>query len=174
MCIRDRSEDRLLGSHNANGFIPGEAAAALLVGAASGGPEFVCTGLGLGEEPMPCNNAGVLGLGLAGAIQAALGEAGLGMHELDFRISDAAGEQRSFREAALAMLRTMRQRRESCELWHPAESVGAVGAAGGLVSVVVAKQAIEAGYAPGRSVLVHCENETGMRAALVFRGGLDE
>ena len=47
--------DRLLTGRNSDGFIPGEAGAAVLVGRAgrAAGPEFVCLGIGFGREPAP-------------------------------------------------------------------------------------------------------------------------
>ncbi len=45
-------KDRLLTSQNSNGFIPGEAGAAVLIGRPQGsqGAELLCLGLGAGEE----------------------------------------------------------------------------------------------------------------------------
>ena len=47
--------------------------------------------------------------GLATAIKGALADAGCEMHDMDYRITDLSGEQYYFKEAALALSRTLRQ-----------------------------------------------------------------
>ncbi len=123
---------RLLTATNSNGFMPGEGAGALLVGRPNGGAELLCAGLGFGverahidsEEPLRAD-------GLTAAFKQALADAGCALNELDFRITDVSGEQFYFKEAALALSRTMRQRREEFDFWHPAECIGEAGAAAG-------------------------------------------
>ena len=124
-------EDRLLTARNSNGFMPGEGAGALLVGAGAGqGGELVCTGIGFGREAAHIDNGEPLRAeGLSLAIKAALVDAGCAMHDMDFRITDLSGEQYYFKEAALALSRTLRQRKEEFDLWHPAECTGEQGAA---------------------------------------------
>jgi 3-oxoacyl-[acyl-carrier-protein] synthase-1 len=42
------------------------------------------------------------------------------MHDFDYRIADISGEQYYFKEAALALARTLRRRKPEFDLWHPA------------------------------------------------------
>lgn len=164
----DRGQ-RLLAPFNSNGFIAGEAAGALWVGAGGGGSGLQCLGIGFGAEPAHLDSGLPLrGDGLAAAFKDALRQAGREVHELDYRIADLSGEQYYFKEAALALLRTMRQRRETFDLWHPAECVGEVGAAAGAVMLSVAAAAARKGYAPGPDLLAHWSNDAGQRAAAVL------
>src|SRR4029079_3562421 len=92
--------DRLLTQRNPNGFVPGEAAGALLLGAPNAGTnELVCTGIGFGLEPAPiASEKPVRAEGLTQAIKATLLDANCQMHDIDFRITDASGEQYYFKE----------------------------------------------------------------------------
>jgi len=162
--------DRLLTPRNSNGFIPGEAAGALLVGAPSGrAAELLCTGIGFGHEPAPVGSEAPLRAdGLAQAFRSALAEAGREIHQMDFRIADLSGEHYYFKEAALAVNRTLHRRKESFDLWHPAECTGEVGAAAGATIVTAALAACEKRYAEGRHILAHMANDDGPRAALTL------
>lgn len=162
---------RLLGRGNSNGFMPGEAAGALLVEAAtSDSGALRCTGIGFGHETAGIDSGEPLrGGGLSQAAKAALREAGCAMHEMDFRIGDTAGESYYFKEADLAVSRTMRVLREEFDLWHPAECIGEVGAAAGIAGIALAQAACAEGYAPGPNILLHAGNDAGPRAALVLR-----
>jgi 3-oxoacyl-[acyl-carrier-protein] synthase-1 len=157
---------RLLTAKNSNGFIPGEAGAAVLLGPATSG--LLVKGIGLGvekahiesEEPLRAD-------GLTAAIKAALSHAALGLADLDFRITDANGEQYLFKEASLALSRILRKRKEEFDIWHPAECTGEVGAASLPVMLAVAEAACRKGYALGRKILCHCGNDDGRRAAVI-------
>jgi 3-oxoacyl-[acyl-carrier-protein] synthase-1 len=161
-------EDRLLTARNSNGFMPGEAAGALLVGAPQGrAGELVCTGIGFGREAAHIDSGEPLrGEGLARAIKASLTEAGCQMHDMDFRITDNSGEQYYFKEAALALSRTLRQRKEEFDIWHPAECTGEAGAASGIAVIATAQAACNKGYTKGPNVLAHWANDGGQRAAM--------
>jgi 3-oxoacyl-[acyl-carrier-protein] synthase-1 len=166
-----QEQRRLLADGNSNGFIPGEAAGALIVAKPSRTESNVsCIGLGFGEERAPIDSEEPLrGDGLATAIKTALGEAGCGMHELDFRIADITGEQYYFKEASLAMSRTLRQRKTEFDIWHPTDCVGEIGAAIGAVALAVALAAFRKGYAPGPAAIFHSGNDAGQRAAVILR-----
>ena len=168
--LRDFEErERLLTARNSNGFIPGEAAAAVLVGPPSAAG-LVVHGIGLTRESAYLDSEIPLRAdGLTAAIQSALSDAQCVLHDLDFRISDISGEQYYFKEAALALSRTLRQRKESFDIWHPAECVGEVGAAIGPIMLAVADSACRQSYAAGPGILFHGANDTGERLALVAR-----
>lgn len=170
-------EGRLLSERNSNGFIPGEGAGALLVSAAgaSGADRsgaaagFVCNGVGFAQEPATIQSEEPLRAeGLRQAIVAALGEAGLAMHDIDYRVTDVSGEHYYFKEAALALSRTLRQRKEEFDLWHPAECTGEAGAAAGINVIALAQAAAAKGYAKGPRVMAHWANDGGQRCAAVF------
>lgn len=161
---------RLLTNTNSDGFVPGEAASAVLVGRPAAGPGLRIEGLGFAIEAAHVD-AGEpqRGEGLSRAVGAALSDAQCGMHDLDFRITDISGEQYYFKEAALAFSRTLRQRKEQFDLWHPAECIGETGSAIGPATLAVADAACRKGYAVGPGILVHASNDAGQRAAIVTR-----
>ena len=168
-------EDRLLTPRNSNGFMPGEGAGALLVGADKNqSGELVCTGIGFGREAAHIDSGEPLRAeGLSRAIKAALADTGCAMHDMDFRITDLSGEQYYFKEAALALSRTLRQRKEEFDIWHPAECTGEQGATAGLTVVALADAACRKGFTKGPNVLAHMASDAGHRAALSlqFSGG---
>ncbi|NVN91646.1 MAG: hypothetical protein HXX11_13725 [Desulfuromonadales bacterium] len=164
--------ERLLTSKNSNGFIPGEAAAAVLVHPVmSVNTGLLCTGLGFGTEAavVEANDTPLRADGLVTAIRSALSEAGCELGATDFRITDVSGEQYYFKEAALALTRILRQRKEEYDMWHPADCIGEVGAAIGPVILTVMLAAMRKGYSPGSCVLGHLSNDNGSRAAMILQ-----
>jgi 3-oxoacyl-[acyl-carrier-protein] synthase-1 len=161
---------RLLTTENSNGFIPGEAGAAILLAPTLGSKpgSLLVQGVGFGlekatieaEEPLRAD-------GLVEAIKKALAMAGMSMGNLDFRITDANGEQYWFKEAALALSRTLRTRKEEFDIWHLADCLGEIGAATVPAVLAVALAASRKGYAPGKRMLCHFGNDGGWRAAVI-------
>ncbi len=161
-------DDRLLTPANSNGFMPGEAGGALLVGRPTGRRELVCAGLGFATERAHIGSDLPLRAdGLTQAHKAALTEAGCPIEEVKFRVSDLAGEHYYFKESALAWGRLWRAHLDDPDIWHPAETTGAVGAALSGVCVAVAHAAFARGYAPGEAVLLHFADDAGQRASVV-------
>jgi 3-oxoacyl-[acyl-carrier-protein] synthase-1 len=164
-------QERLLTSQNSNGFIPGEAAAAVLVGPgrATNEAQLLCLGVGSGVERVTEQSELPLRAdGLVQAIRAALAEAGCSLGAMDFRITDVSGGQYSFKEASLALTRILRERKEEFDIWHPADCIGEVGAAIGAVILAVCLAATRKAYAPGNNILCHLANEDGHRAAIIL------
>lgn len=163
--------DRLLNADNSDGFMPGEGAGAALVGIDTVGVEPRCIGLGFGKEEAVVDSEQPLrGDGLTRAIDAALSDAECGFHELDFRVTDLSGEQYYFKEAALALGRTLHEHKEALPLWHPAECCGEAGATAGLLCLSVASRSTSMGYSPGPGALLHFSADGGIRGALVLSG----
>jgi len=153
------------------GIFPGEAAgAALVTGArsdASGsGPNILGIGFGV-ESVTPFSEEPLRADGLSAALTAALREAGVEMHDVDFRISDIAGEPYAFTEQALSLARVMRQVREEMPLWHCAEFIGETGAAVGLCELGWASGAFNKGYAPGPIAACYAGSINGDRGVAI-------
>ena len=163
-------QGRLLTPTNSNGFMPGEGAGALLVGSPEGSAAgLVCTGMGFAMESATIDSGKPLRAeGLSQAIKCTLVDAGCQMRDMDYRITDLAGEHYYFKEAALALSRTLRERHREFDLWHPAECTGEAGALSGVAVIAAAKAAAEKAYAKGSRVLAHWSNDAGQRAALSF------
>jgi 3-oxoacyl-[acyl-carrier-protein] synthase I len=166
--------DRILTESNSNGFMPGEGAGALLMGADDQrSVQLLCTGIGFAREAAHIASGEPLRAeGLSQAIKMALSDAGCEMHHMDFRITDLSGEHYYFKEASLALSRTMRQRKEEFDLWHPAECTGEQGAVAGIAVIAMADAACRKAYSKGHNILAHVANDAGQRAALSlqFRG----
>ncbi len=165
--------ERLKTSDNSDGVIPGEAAAAIWVlrsPTSAPRPAVSLAGLGLGfEQAGVMSVEPLLGVGLTAAARAALAEANLQLHEMDFRISDVTGEAYGFKEQSLVVARLMRSRRDEFPLWHGADSMGDIGAASGVSQLVVACDALRRGYAPGSRVICFTSAVPGARAVAVVQ-----
>ncbi|TCO70539.1 beta-ketoacyl synthase N-terminal-like domain-containing protein [Rhodovulum euryhalinum] len=172
------ADNRLLTPDNANGFLPGEAAAAILC-AADGEAALSLAGLGLAREAaFLYNRQGEDGLdvplrgdGMTAAYAQALGEAGVTLAGVEYRIADLIGEQYWFRQTALAALRLERGRTEFQDLWSPAESLGNIGAAVVPLMVGMALTAARKGYSGGSPVLIEASADDGACGAAVFHEG---
>lgn len=162
-------DDRLKTSLQTDGVIPGEAACLALVSREPMTPTWLTfKGLGVAQEPATVlNEEPLLGEGLTAALRAALDEARIGLHQVDFRMSDVAGESYAFKELVLAQTRLMRQVRTSQPVWHPADCIGDCGAAAGMVQFAWAEQAFVRGYAPGTVAALHGSSAFGARAAAI-------
>ncbi|TKJ62114.1 hypothetical protein [Pseudomonas sp. CFBP13506] len=164
--------ERLLTSQNSNGFIPGEGAAAVVLAApvASDTPQLACIGLGFGTEQATVESEDIplRAEGLTQAVRAALGEAGCGLEQMDYRLTDISGEQYYFKEASLALSRSLRVRKEFFHLWHPADCIGEVGAAIGPAMLAVALAASRKGYGEGPNIFCHLGNDAGQRAVALL------
>jgi 3-oxoacyl-[acyl-carrier-protein] synthase-1 len=165
---------RLKTVNNPDGMIPGEAAASLLVAPTEINRESdVATirGLGFACEPVGIFAAEPnLGVGLAGAIQAALDDADLTVAELGYRIADVTGERYGMNEANYALGRVLKMRKVDFDFLHLADCIGAVGAASGACMLTYLKHLFDQGLSPYRGVLCHCASDDGDRAALIVVG----
>jgi 3-oxoacyl-[acyl-carrier-protein] synthase-1 len=162
---------RLLTSENSNGFIPGEAGAAVLVGppGRTRAPEVVCLGYGEGREKATIESTEPLRAeGLTQAFRAAFTDSGTSFASVDFRITDSNGEQYWFKEAALALARSSRQLKQQFDIWHLADCIGETGAAAGPCILAVAQAAALKSYAPGPGTLCHFGTDDGERLALIL------
>ncbi len=163
-------EQRLLSDDNSDGFIPGEAAAAVLLGSVAYAARAPCLvrGVGFGSESAFLGSGMPLrAQGLCDAIRAALEDAGLALKDCDCRIADINGEHYRFKEAALAITRLLRDRKKFFSLWHPADCLGEIGAAALPAMLAVLFHGALKHYLPGPTFIGHLGNDDGRRAAFV-------
>lgn len=164
------ANERLLTPDNANGFIPGEAAAAVLVSATKPGA-LALGGVGLARELATIYNKEELPLradGMTEAYRLAMEQAGVTLAQVNYRIADLIGEQYFFKQTALAALRLERDRKAFQDLWSPAESLGNVGAAVVPMMIGMALAAQQKGYSGGTPVLIEASGDDGACGAAVF------
>jgi len=168
-------QHRLLTPVNSDGFIPGEGAAAALIGPVGSGGALRCTGVGYGLEPAPRGSGQpTRAEGMVQAFQSALVDASWVLGQADYRIADVSGEQYGFKEAALAVTRVLRTRKEEFDIWHPADCVGETGAAAPLMMLAVACAAAEKEYAPGPRAIAQVANDGAERAAFLVEASRAE
>lgn len=161
--------DRLLSAANSDGFIPGEAGSAILVGRPRDEGDLRCIGIGLSVERAYIGASEPLkGEGLARAIDASLRDSKHHERDLSFKICDLSGEQFYFKEASIAFSRIDRTRRTHFEIWHPAESVGETGAAIGPILFAALSAAHQKRYLNGDYILAHLGTDDGLRAAIII------
>lgn len=165
------AQERLLTPANSNGFIPGEAAAAVLLELANPHSTGVLiTGAGVAKEeasfegPTP-NRA----FGLTRAIRQALTTANLAPNALQFRLTDLNGEQYFAKEAANAYTRVMADDSVFLPLMHIADCVGETGAASGPLSLAYLSRIMQQADGPGQTGLLHFANDQGLRAACIVQ-----
>ncbi len=161
---------RLLSENNSDGFIPGEAGAGLILRQHNPNSTATCiTGLGYGSESGSFGSDEALtGKGMTSAVLEVLNDTGLKASDFDFRISNASGELYSFKEVALTSIQILQEKRETWPLWHPAEYVGEVGSAIGLIMLLMAHFAFEKSYAPGTRALCLLSDDDDKRAAIAI------
>lgn len=167
------AENRILNPACSNGFIPGEAAAAILCTAEPGGVRVA--GLGLArEEASIYNRKDADGLdlplradGMVAAVVAALEQAGCRHSEITLKIGDLIGEAYWFRQSALTMMRVQRERSEVQPIWALGASLGNVGSAAVPIMLGWTLAAQERGYAPDGPILVEASGDDGACGAAV-------
>ncbi|WP_299767782.1 3-oxoacyl-ACP synthase [uncultured Tateyamaria sp.] len=170
------SQQRLLTADNPEGFLPGEAAAAVLCRGA--GPGMNVGGIGLSREEAHFLNGQdengfnlpLRGEGMAAAYKAALSEAGLGLHEIGVKIGDLIGETFWFKQSELASLRTQRERSEVHPIWPIAAALGNIGAAVVPVMLGWALAAVRKDYAHQKPLLIESSADDGACGVAIVGG----
>jgi 3-oxoacyl-[acyl-carrier-protein] synthase-1 len=166
---------QLAGEDVRSGFIPGEAAGAIVVTTGTARRSLRLASLaevrGVGtalESRLIKSKADVVGEGLYTAIAAATRELTLPDEAIDDVYSDINGERYRTDEWGFAVLRLGRAIRQSG--YHaPSTSWGDVGAASGTLGCVLAARSWSRGYAAGRSALVWGSSEGGLRGAIALQ-----
>lgn len=167
-------QERLLVPGNSDGFIPGEAAAAVVVelseAITSNDLQAHICGVGYGQEPgRPDGSVPSRAQGLSHAIREAMQHAGIDANALEFRISDQNGEAFFAREAANAITRIAQVGGTIPQVLTTADCIGEVGAATGPLMLAWLHRWLPHPDGPGRCGLIHLANDDGGRAAAIIR-----
>ena len=160
------AQGRLLASDVPSGFIPGEAAGAMLVRRPDPREEIQMLVLGLGaarESATLFDDVPMCGAGLSLAVNKAFADIGGKPPELELCIADVSGEGFYFEELALV--------RQRCglagDLWLPAESVGETGSVIGVIQLAWLLEARCKGNVMGDPSVLLQGNDSGQRSAIV-------
>lgn len=163
------SAQRLLVPGNSDGFLPGEAAAAVLLNAQPVASCVAIQGLGVArEEGRPDGSVPNRAMGLTQALRQALENAPVAPGTWQLRFSDQNGEGYFAREASNAFTRLGRQGLRSLKTLTLADCVGEVGAATGPLMLAWASRLLLQADAPGQFALAHLANDEGTRTALAL------
>lgn len=179
---RALASNRLLSSENSDGFIPGEAAACVLVmrlqdlQASDGMGQMrdlvlQVRGTALAQEPETwLSGRANSGKGLASAIKGAIAESGIEAHDIHHRLSDASGESFFMDEGTYAWGRVLRKL-SPAGYTSPliAGSVGETAAAAGPLMAGLALDMARKGWAAGPNTLIHLTDSALPRGALVLQ-----
>ncbi len=157
----------------ADGLIPGEAAAMVIVERAIDAqrrkvPALARLGLAtLDRETIPigCDHP-IRSEAASRAVKAALAGAGAGP-SVDQVYMDMSGERWRALEWALVETRCSAKLAKGWQLWHPADCLGDIGAATSLVHLALAVRGFARGYG-GRAVLLSAASHGGERAAMTI------
>ncbi|MBL8507123.1 MAG: hypothetical protein JNM11_01580 [Chitinimonas sp.] len=163
-------EERLLIPGNRDGFLPGEAAAAVLLSKPGSAPGVRVMGVTTANEPgRPDGSVPSRAQGLSQAIRSACAQAGTQPGALRFRMSDQNGESFFAAEAANAMTRVLWQCATQPTVLTTADCVGEVGAATGPLMLAHLSAVMAGPHSPGDTGLVHLANDNGLRGALIVQ-----
>lgn len=160
---------QLRSERSPDGFLPGEAAAALLLERAGGVRPALGTLVGpsIAVEPRTIEgDYASSGRGLQLAIEQLRGQAG---RPARWVLCDLNGESYRAFEWGTVLTRLAEQLSDVQKLIHPADCVGDVGAATGGLLIACALEAFRRGYAPADEALIWCSSARGMRAAVEVR-----
>lgn len=171
---------RLRSERAADGYLPGEAAAFVVLetaGHAAGRgarPLATLAGYGLADEPRPLgSDEPCTAEGLCEAIRQAAGRAARGGAKVPpaaWVMSDQNGERHRAKEWALAVTRLHELLDPALELWHPAESFGDTGPASVPLLAAMAAETFRRDAAPAASALLVASSDGPARAGLLLRG----
>lgn len=172
-------QQRLATSSNSDGFIPGEAAAAIVLingeskhSAQQRTAMLWIEGIGEGQEPARISgNSAPRAQALCQAMRAAAIEAQCQIADLHFHASGFSGEAWYAREIGLALSRVLEKRVANFRHHIVSQFVGEVGAACAPLCLAWLAHAMPRHDGPGQRGLLHFANDDGLRAALVVRHG---
>jgi 3-oxoacyl-[acyl-carrier-protein] synthase-1 len=158
---------RLKTPRNSDGLIPGEGAV-FLAWRRERTPGLRLLGLGQAFESAHVGSDNPnMAVGLTSATRAALSNARMSVSRIDLKVTDVTGERYSFVENAAAAARTFTVPGPNCPHWHPASSVGVLGAATGACLVGWASAAGGRRYLPGTNVMCVASSDEGARTVAI-------
>lgn len=125
-------------------------------------------GVGLSKEPSPfLSDKPSKGIGLSEAIRKVMRESGCPPDYVSHAVGNLNGEFYRSKEWGLAEIRCFGKANDSRKLWHPADCMGSVGAASGVILINIAVQGLHRGWMDG-NVLVFCSDDENNRGAVML------
>ncbi len=166
---RLKAANRLKAEDNAQGLVPGEAAAVVcLRHSPSRDLPAQCAIRGVGaalEANSVLSENHSQGRALVAACRAAIEGKSLAESDIKFIVSNDNGERYSAWEGLIGRPRFYRTRRETLPMAYHAMTIGEVGAGAGALTLLIAADSFAKAYAPGPVAMCEAASEAGMRAA---------
>ncbi len=169
-------QGRLKTRNRPVGLIPAEASCVLVLEtlneAQQRGAEVLATveGPAIAHDPAADDTAGVCeGVGLSHALRQTLEQVGTREAPRELLIADINGEPYRSEELAYAQVRVLSDDRTDWPLWHPADSLGATGAASASIAIAVATRAFCRGYAPADAAMITASSPGSLRGSVYVR-----
>jgi len=162
---------RILCSTNSDGFVPGEACAAIaLTIKPDDQPALWIEGIGTGSEPASpeSNDPPLIAKGLTDALRGAISEASAPARDYTFHAPAYSGEQWFCKETSLALCRVMTEAPKEFDTRVICLSLGEVGAASAPMTLIWTGAEMALGILGDRGLL-HFSNNDSQRAALAVR-----
>ena len=161
------------GSKNPQGLIPGEGAAFMLLSQnihqEDDHPLANVAGIGYSDEDATAlGETFSTGIGMRKALQNAVKDAQIEESQINLRVSDMNGERYRAWESLISTSRFYSTYRQHLCTWYPSTSVGDIGAAAGILMIIVAATGIFRGYSPGPIAMCEASSEEGLRAACLI------
>lgn len=173
-------KSRLKSERNRFGFVPGEAASAVLLesfqeATKRKAPVFAeIEGIGhSSEENSYLSNQPASGQGLSSVILKAWPSAD-DEDQVNWVCNDLNGENYRAREWGLCIVKLQYRFKDLRFVWHPADCWGDIGAATGTALLALVGRSFERGYAPTNRCLVWTSSDEGERAAVVLKQPMRE
>jgi 3-oxoacyl-[acyl-carrier-protein] synthase-1 len=167
-------EKKLKTASSTSGYIPGEAAAFVVLEAADHARQRGATILAHVTPVRSAHEAAPAyaespgrAEGVAAVLRQSVADAPCGPAGLQRIINDLNGERWRFLEWAMADGRVLSNLPPHWRLWHPADCFGDIGAATGAAHLCMAVRAFERSYAVGEAIVVCNSSEAGERASTV-------
>lgn len=164
-------KERLRTSTNSDGFIPGEAAAAILLSSkkTDNSQQLTIRGLGMEKEKSSLEGAAPnRAIGLSQALSYAIAQAGVAESHYQVRFSDQNGESYFAREAAHALTRLGTNGLPKLETYTTADCIGEVGAATAPLMLAWASRLLTIRKTAPITAILHLANDDGLRTAIVI------
>lgn len=163
------AQRRLRVHARSQGFIPGEAAAAVLLSAQPANAALAIRGVGVAHESGRIDGSvPSRAQGLSDAMRQAIAQSGLAAADFDLRLSDQNGEAFYAREAAHALARLGGDGLPQLHTLTLADCVGEIGAALGPLMLGWLGRLLPRADAPGACALAHIASDDGTRVALAL------
>ena len=164
---------RLKKPSNGDGMIPGEGACFCAwtreVVANHSQQVLQVEGIGACSCDMYATVGDVPGAALAYAMSEAFRKANVDNGQVSWEITDLTGERNLFMEHSMAVTRVFTDPQPRIDFWHPAMSIGTIGAAMGHCAIGWAAMAMRKGYAPGDRVLCTMTTGRDYKSAFLLR-----